>query len=114
MESFPGIFVASTNLMDGLDQASLRRFDLKVKSDFLRTEQAWALLQRHCEVQGLEAPTASQAPALAALTKLTPGDFAAVARQHRFRERRSVADWVGALAGECGIKGGAKAAIGFC
>ena len=29
MESFSGLFIASTNLMRGLDQASLRRFDLK-------------------------------------------------------------------------------------
>ena len=30
-ESFSGVFIASTNLMGGLDQAALRRFDLKVK-----------------------------------------------------------------------------------
>ena len=30
------MFIASTNLMQGLDQATLRRFDLKVKFDFLR------------------------------------------------------------------------------
>ena len=41
MESFSGVFIASTNLMAGLDQAALRRFDLKVKFDFLRTDQAW-------------------------------------------------------------------------
>ncbi|MBW6608203.1 ATP-binding protein, partial [Salmonella enterica subsp. enterica serovar Weltevreden] len=44
MESFSGVFVASTNLMEGLDQAALRRFDLKVKFDYLRADQAWALL----------------------------------------------------------------------
>lgn len=36
MESFAGVFIASTNLMDGLDSAALRRFDLKVKLDYLR------------------------------------------------------------------------------
>ena len=35
MESFAGIFIASTNLRDNLDQAALRRFDLKIKFDFL-------------------------------------------------------------------------------
>ncbi len=48
MESFPGVFIASTNLMDGLDQAALRRFNLKVKFDFLRPEQACELLRRYC------------------------------------------------------------------
>lgn len=56
MESFPGIFIASTNLMDGLDQASLRRFDLKVKFDFLRSEQAWELVRRYCKQLQLPSP----------------------------------------------------------
>ena len=36
MESYSGVFVCSTNLMDALDTASLRRFDLKVKFDYLQ------------------------------------------------------------------------------
>jgi SpoVK/Ycf46/Vps4 family AAA+-type ATPase len=40
MEAFPGVFIASTNLMAQLDQAALRRFDLKVKFGFLTPEQA--------------------------------------------------------------------------
>jgi hypothetical protein len=56
MESFPGVFIASTNLMAGLDQAALRRFDLKVKFDFLRPEQAWELLRRQCEKLSFPAP----------------------------------------------------------
>ena len=40
MEQFPGIFIASTNMMHGLDQAALRRFDLKVRFDYLLPEQA--------------------------------------------------------------------------
>ncbi|RYG99303.1 MAG: AAA family ATPase, partial [Alphaproteobacteria bacterium] len=35
MEAFPGIFIASTNLMDGLDTAALRRFDLKIRLGYL-------------------------------------------------------------------------------
>ncbi len=53
MESFSGIFIASTNLMDGLDQAALRRFDLKAKFDFLSDEQVWKLFVRHCRKLGL-------------------------------------------------------------
>jgi transitional endoplasmic reticulum ATPase len=44
MEAFPGIFVASTNLMDNLDPAALRRFDIKVKFGYLTAEQAWGWL----------------------------------------------------------------------
>ena len=56
MESFSGVFVASTNLMQGLDQAALRRFDLKVKFDFLKSQQAEELLRRYCVAIGLPVP----------------------------------------------------------
>src|SRR5690606_23212189 len=44
MESYEGVFIATTNLMANLDQAALRRFDLKVKFDYLHAAQAWELL----------------------------------------------------------------------
>jgi hypothetical protein len=49
------------------------------------------------------------------LTALAPGDFAAVARQHRFRPLRSPEDWAAALEAECRHKPGAhpRPAIGF-
>lgn len=53
MESFSGVFIASTNLMDGLDQAALRRFDLKAKFDFLTSQKAWQLFCSHCKQLGL-------------------------------------------------------------
>ena len=77
MEAFPGVFIASTNLMSGLDQAALRRFDLKVKFDFLQPEQAWELLCRQCTALSLPLPTAPMKPSLLRLAALTPGDFAA-------------------------------------
>src|SRR5690606_31926520 len=75
MESFPGVFIASTNLIDGLDQAALRRFDLKVKFDFLRHEQAWELLCRHCARLGLPAPPVCLQANMRKLDRLTPGDY---------------------------------------
>lgn len=39
MEAFEGIFVASTNLIDTLHAASLRRFDFDVKFGYLTREQ---------------------------------------------------------------------------
>lgn len=85
MESFSGVFAGLTNLMEGLDQAALRRFDLKVKFDFLRADQAWELLTRHCEGLGLLQPQPEEHARVSRLVSLTPGDFVAVVRQHRFR-----------------------------
>ena len=113
LESFPGLFIASTNMMDGLDQAALRRFDLKVKFDFLKPQQACALLRRHCTALALAAPRAPQLARLKSLTTLTPGDFAAVARQNRFRPVATCAALIAALEAECAVKEATKPAIGF-
>ncbi len=113
MESFPGVFIASTNLMEGLDQASLRRFDLKVKFDYLKSVQAAELLRRYCLELAIPAPTAAEFSRLGQLRALTPGDFAAVARQHRFRPISSPLALVTALGGECAVKEPSSRPIGF-
>ena len=112
MESFSGVFVASTNLMEGLDQAALRRFDLKVRFDFLRSDQAAELLR--CSCMGLGIPLLqTEQIAIRRLRNLTPGDFAAVARRHRFNPFKNAQEVNCALESECKIKEGAKRSIGF-
>jgi SpoVK/Ycf46/Vps4 family AAA+-type ATPase len=113
MESFSGVFIASTNLMDGLEPAALRRFDLKVRFDFLKPEQAWELLRRQCGALDLAEPSHDLRAQLERLGKLTPGDFAAVARQHRFRPLESAAMLLTALGGECALKEGGRGGMGF-
>ena len=114
MESFGGVFIASTNLMAGLDSAALRRFDLKLKFGYLKPAQALQLLQRHCQHMGLGEPTAQDRQALAALGLLTPGDYAAIVRQSRLRPIQSASQMVQALTEECALKPGAQSrAIGF-
>lgn len=104
MESFSGIFIASTNLMDGLDQAALRRFDLKAKFDFLSTEQVWKLFVRHCKQLDLPHRKKTLPQQLAALEYLTPGDFAAVARMSRFSPLQSAEAFIQALRNEASHK----------
>jgi transitional endoplasmic reticulum ATPase len=113
MEAFAGVFIASTNLMSGLDQAALRRFDLKVQFDYLLPGQAWDLLCRHCDALGLPAPAAALRPRLDRLRALTPGDFAVVARQHAFRCVAGAEDIVSVLEGECALKEGPRNGVGF-
>ena len=113
MESFSGIFIASTNLMEGLDQAALRRFDLKVKFGFLKHEQAGELFHRYCHELSFPTPHADQLTRLMRLNNLTPGDFAAVMRQNRFRPITSSTEMVTSLEAECAVKEGSKPSIGF-
>jgi len=48
MENFDGLFICSTNLMDDLNQASLRSFAIKVEFDYLKQEQAWKMFKQEC------------------------------------------------------------------
>ena len=87
MESFDGIFFATTNLMAQLDAASLRRFDAKVRFDYLRSDQCRALLADTARVLGIDPASAANA---LPIDRLVPGDFANLVRQSRLRPVRSV------------------------
>lgn len=108
MESFSGIFIASTNLMDGLDQAALRRFDLKAKFDFLTFQQVWKLFCSYCKQLGLSHRQKNLQQQLSMLEYLTPGDFAAVARMSRFSPLQSAEAFIQALKNQAGHKEQAK------
>lgn len=113
MESFRGVFIASTNLIGNLDAASLRRFDAKIKLDYLKTDQAWALFRSFLELHGLEAQECLRND-LAGLQSLTPGDFAAIQRRLRLFARPTGEAIVRLLREECAMKQcGPKRAVGF-
>jgi SpoVK/Ycf46/Vps4 family AAA+-type ATPase len=93
MERFEGLFLCSTNLMDALDPASLRRFDFKVKLDYLEGKQAWVLFKEVLKDQGLPVPESQFISAqISRLDNLTPGDFATVVRQSRLIAEGLTAD----------------------
>jgi transitional endoplasmic reticulum ATPase len=104
MEQFNGIFIASTNLMEGLDRASLRRFDLKIRFDYLTPEQSRKLLTLYMKALKLPKATKGVWTRVEGMPCLTPGDFANVARQYRFRRFTSAAEFVEALEAECQLK----------
>ncbi len=104
MENFEGIFIATTNLMDNLDKASLRRFDLKLEFDFLKAEQSWNMFLSYCKDLKLAKPSTTFKRAVESLRYLTPGDFAAVTRQNRFRPIRDTKDFIVRLEDEIAVK----------
>jgi Holliday junction resolvasome RuvABC ATP-dependent DNA helicase subunit len=91
----------------------MRRFDLKIRFDYLRDDQAQMLLRELAEVLQLEVTTDAHL-ALSKVNRLAPGDFALIARQARLRPVRDIGDLIERLALESGMKrdGGAKT-IGF-
>jgi transitional endoplasmic reticulum ATPase len=83
MERFSGLFVATTNRLQALDPAALRRFDLKLGFGPLQPEQAMHFLLATAAVCEL-CPEATQQLAeqrARELAELTLGDFRAYADQ---------------------------------
>jgi SpoVK/Ycf46/Vps4 family AAA+-type ATPase len=80
MERFRGIFVCTTNVMDRLDPAALRRFSFKIRFGPLTAAQRETvfLTESGMAPGALPQPLATR---LAALDQLCLGDFAAVLRQ---------------------------------
>lgn len=102
MENFEGIFIASTNLMEDLDQAAMRRFDVKLYFDYLRSEQVVALFTDAMHQMGMdEGPNDETLARLHQLTTLTPGDFSVVLRRAGLARIASPHDLVMALGQEC-------------
>lgn len=114
MERFDGLFICSTNLMQRLDEASLRRFALKIKFDYLKPEQRWRLFHAQAK-KLLRSQEAKYRAALNQLNNLTPGDFATVRRQAALLSVTLTADeLLNRLQQECKNKAGsATRQIGF-
>ncbi|RIZ65352.1 MAG: AAA family ATPase [Methylococcales bacterium] len=119
MEDFDGIFICTTNLMERIDQAALRRFDFKVKFDYLTVEQRWNLFKQETQRLGTLLPKDSEILApikqqIQHLTQLTPGDFAVLSRQAKFQETPfDINQMLNILEQECIAKGEQFSCMGF-
>jgi SpoVK/Ycf46/Vps4 family AAA+-type ATPase len=107
MESHPMPLACTSNLLEAVDSAALRRFTLKVKFDFLSRPQV-ENAYRHFFARPAPA-------ALGELTSLTPSDFAAVIKQCRALGSDPIDDarLVSMLEREIAVKNGPSRRIGF-
>jgi len=92
IEEFEGIFIGSSNLLEKLDPAAMRRFDFKIEFKYLEPEQAWQLLKA---IFGNDVPDRYYAQI--ARLKLTPGNFATVYRKFSHKADLSLEEFVNAL-----------------
>ena len=81
MERYNGIFVCTTNLLDRIDQAALRRFTFKIKFKPLTAEQREKMFITEALKGKAELLVDALKTRLAKLEQICPGDFAAVKRQ---------------------------------
>ena len=114
MENFNGIFIATTNLMDNLDKASLRRFDLKLEFGYLKSKQALSMFESYAKDLNLESISKEVQNSVKNLKHLAPGDFAAVVRQSKFKPIKDGSDLLHRLQNEITVKNEAKSStMGF-
>jgi hypothetical protein len=105
MDSHPLPFIAATNFARRLDPAALRRFVFKIDLQPMSAEAASRAFERFFEVR---APSR-----LASILGLTPGDFAVVKRQLRYRPDATAEEIAELLSREAQAKPERPARIGF-
>ena len=90
MERFRGILICTTNMLEGLDSASTRRFNHKIKFDYLKPEGNIVFYQR------LLAPLSNHPldevveKELQEIRQLAPGDFRIVRDRFSFYEQSEI------------------------
>jgi len=119
MENFDGILFGTTNLLDSLDAAALRRFDVKLEFKPFTLEQRSYLLQQLAqELLGpdFDVTTVAFDVIAKSLEGLTAGDAEVLKRQVRFQPLRNFSDLVSRLRAEVALKPSMKSSksIGFC
>ena len=113
IEKFEGIFLATTNMLDYIDRAVLRRFDLKLKFDFLSHEAVWKMFQQTCRSFNIGRGKAVFKKKLLMAESVTFGDFAALARRNKFSKILTQEELYEALIQEIQIKSDQSNKIGF-
>lgn len=84
MEDFPGIFFCSTNHLENLDPATMRRFLFRLEFSYLTEEQAVSLLKTHVKFDCSGTELDSAKDTIRQLQMLTPADFSNVRNRLNF------------------------------
>jgi len=92
MERHNGIFICTTNLLDSIDQAALRRFTFKIKFMPLTSAQRECMFVTEALAGEVAMLSGDLRARLAKLVQICPGDFAAVKRQTDILDAALTAD----------------------
>jgi SpoVK/Ycf46/Vps4 family AAA+-type ATPase len=94
MENHEYPIVCTTNFMETIDEASLRRFTFKIKFDFLNNEQLSIAMEQFFEIKNVKLE----------LKGLTVGDFATVKKKADFLEINNLEELLKMLKDEVKLK----------
>ncbi|KKO46576.1 hypothetical protein WG68_04545 [Arsukibacterium ikkense] len=114
LDQYQGALVCTTNFIEMLDPAAVRRFDFKIQLDYLTAAQAGQLFTELQQTSGLQVLLSPYQQQLATL-KLTPADFAIIKRQMRVQPGDAISSDViiQALAAEAQFRQPPTSALGF-
>lgn len=106
MERFRGILICTTNMLQGLDSASIRRFNHKIKFDYLQPEGNIIFYQKLLASLVSNPINANIENELRSIRQLTPGDFRIVRDRYSFYKPQEInhQTMVWALSKEASIK----------
>ncbi|HPD57982.1 MAG TPA: AAA family ATPase [Smithellaceae bacterium] len=106
MERFRGILICTTNMLQGLDGASIRRFNHKIKFDYLRPEGNVIFYQKLLASLVSNPLNNEIEDELRRIKQLTPGDFRVIRDRYSFYKPQEInhQTMVEALSKESNIK----------
>ena len=111
MENHSGILICATNMIDRLDQASMRRFAWKVEFKALAAVDRFRAYRRFfCLSKQL---SAAQVEELSQISNLTLGDLHAVRERSRWASPRDHGSVLADLRKEIALRRGNESAVGF-
>jgi len=90
MEKFKGIFIAATNFMQNVDQAAIRRFNIKLEFDYLTPEGNLVFYKRYFKVMPSKRLTLKQREAVMNIKNLSCGDFKIVYQKYCFINKEEI------------------------
>ena len=90
MERYRGILICTTNRMDDLDNASIRRFNHKIRFDYLTPEGNRTFYERFLKSMVKADLSGEDRRTLQGLSHLAPGDFKVVRDRFAFDPGESI------------------------
>jgi SpoVK/Ycf46/Vps4 family AAA+-type ATPase len=82
METFRGMLICATNFLEGLDQAAMRRFTIKLRFDYLTPDGNLIFYHRLLSDLVTAPLSNNEIQTIKAMRNLAPGDFKVVYQRH--------------------------------
>jgi transitional endoplasmic reticulum ATPase len=112
MENFQGVLVCSTNFTQKLDQAAMRRFNYKVKFDYLTNSGKSKMFHTYLSDLCIDKAD-SLGGKLEKIQGLTPGDFKVVYQKNVFNEKKPASEFLKELENEVSYKNAFAKKVGL-